>query len=135
MSSTPVEDTWCGHLKYRITAHLCGPPGVSDQMVQCVADGCGREYMASFVEAAKRARDAPAEAERCIHELLKADCGDCTPRKPRQRAKPAARTAPAGYFAARYPGRCGADRAHGIEPGDMICRDDGGGYLCQDCGP
>lgn len=133
MTSTPVDSSWCGHERYRITAHLCGPPGVSDQMVQCAEPGCGREYMASFVRAARAARDAPAEAARCKHELLTADCGDCRPREPRQR-KAAQQASPPGYFTARYPGRCASCR-HGIEPGDLICRDDDGGYLCQECGP
>lgn len=38
------------------------------------------------------------------------------------------------WFEAQYPGRCAADRRHGIEPGDQIRADGQGGYVCRTCG-
>lgn len=134
MNAAAVEDgPWCGHDgPYQVVAYLCGRPASrSDQLVKCGAGGCGREYLASELRSMRRAAAAGDDADRCKHLMLRGDCYDCRPRQPRQ-PKPTRAAAPAGGFAARYPGRCGGCSQR-IEPGEWITRDDDDGYVHATC--
>ena len=128
------ESAWCGHDgPYQVIAHMCGRRAQdSDQLVKCRQ--CGREYLASDLRAWRRAAAAGDDADRCKHLMLRGDCVDCRPPKPRapRQAKPARSSVPDGGFEARYGGRCAAGCGSRIEPGEWIVRD-GGGYSHATC--
>lgn len=65
--------------------------------------------------------------DRCKHDLLRRDCGDCKPRP-----RPVVSLTPVSMVA-RYPGTCSAC-GELIAPGDRITRSpEGDGWVCEYC--
>lgn len=69
--------------------------------------------------------------EECKHEITRANCTICTPRKTLQPARLSAGWGP--WFRAGYEGECSECPADIVE-GDQIRADGEGGWLCEACG-
>lgn len=76
--------------------------------------------------------------KRCeLSDLPESQCAHCragTRTLPEEVKAPRDPLAAGPWITAQYPGRCSENARHSIRPGDQICADGEGGWLCADCG-